>query len=164
MLIPIYRPEITVYERDADGLWASKNGTITNTLFYPLDDFDGPTEAGSRKVVKFGSEPFFTIIAPEGTQMVKINRAVYLQLPTGKKWDAWSALVLAKRRDDGLDLVRPGREAVSVVLNIEPVPCADCPDRTPGDPADVPACIEPSYRAMCEPVKPSGRVKQLSMF
>lgn len=145
MLIPVYRPEITVYERDPEGLWASKNGTITGTLFYPMDDVDGPTEAGSRKVVRRGSEPFFTIIAPEGSELLRINRAVFLKLPGGKKWDAISALILAKRRDDGLDLVRPGRERV-----------ADIPEGGP----DIPARKHVSP----EPATPSGRTMQLSMF
>jgi hypothetical protein len=38
MIIAIYRPEITVYHREPDGVWESTFGTQTNTLFYPMPD------------------------------------------------------------------------------------------------------------------------------
>jgi hypothetical protein len=106
--IPIFRPEIIVYHRDRDGFWVSSNGLLTHTLFYPMDDFDGPTEAGFKKLVGKGSLPFHLILAPDDCEMVHRGRAVYLRTPDGKLHDATNAVILAKRREHGQVLARPG--------------------------------------------------------
>ena len=109
--IPIYRPEITVHQLDPDGVWDTKYGVITNTLFYPVEDDDGaiPTEGGFRRVVRFGSEPAFTILAPDGCRMEERGRAKFLRTVEGDKLhDAVNALIYAKRREFGLELLRAG--------------------------------------------------------
>jgi hypothetical protein len=111
MIIGIYRPEITVYHRGTDGEWDSTFGTQTNTLFYPMPDENGSAvlASGLRRVVEHGTEPFFKIEAPEGSDLFMRGAALYLRTPEDKALDAWSALALAKRSARGLDLVRPGR-------------------------------------------------------
>jgi hypothetical protein len=123
VILPIYRPEITVYRRSPDGEWdALHGGTITNTLFYPMADEDAPTEAGFRRVVRHGTGPFFQLDAPDGARLIELGRAMFLAMPDGKKYDAITALALAKMRDKGLDLVRPGREPARAVFLPPPIP------------------------------------------
>ena len=121
MRVPIYRPEITVYERDRDGLWQSSRGTMTNTLFYAMGDEDTVTDVGFRKVVKLGSEPAFVVIAPQGSEMITRGQATFLRSPEGKVYDGINTLILAKRRDSGFDLARQDRPAPSPVA-IAPLP------------------------------------------
>lgn|GEM_PF-6427694 len=133
MKILVYRPEITVYHRDFDGLWVSTHGTNTATLFYPMKDEHGSlTPTGFRRHVALGEEPFFTIIAPDGSYLGDGNRASliarkgtpsYLYTPDGKVHDPINALVLAKRNEGGLALVRPDRP--------EPVPAPCQPESGP---------------------------------
>ena len=118
MNVPVYRPEITLYARSPDGEWGTPYGTQTATLFVPMDDEDGApiSSTDTRRVVRFGLEPFFTIVAPEGSQLIRKGRASYLNLPDGKVFDAITATAYAKQRDMGLDLVRPGREPARAVF------------------------------------------------
>jgi hypothetical protein len=126
MIIPIYRPEITIYERttknrewSVDG-WVSKLGTVTNTLFYPISNGLNITETGFKVIVENGEEPFYQILAPEGCYLAHHGRATLLDrdrrdrpstlyFPDGKAHDAINAVILAKHQSDGLGLVRPGR-------------------------------------------------------
>ena len=152
MIIPIYRPEITIYERTTKNRqwavngWVDKQGTITNTLFYPIPDGITFTEAGFKKRVEHGEEPFFRIEAPEGSYLAHQGRVTLLDrrhqpntlyLPDGDAHDAINALVLAKRGACGLSLVRSG------------------------PPREV---ATPPPRSLIQAVRSSGRSKQLSMF
>lgn len=130
MQVPIYRPEITTYERDEDGLWVSKQGTITSTLFYPMPDRDSVNESGLRVVVEHGADPFFTIVAPDGSRLeiTSSGSATFLsrrgkwnmlRMPGGKAHDATNALCYAKRGEFGLSLL--GRKVGCPVVEVPPI-------------------------------------------
>lgn len=107
LTFPIYQLETMLLERSPDGEWDECYPVpITSTLFYPVDDFDGLTEAGFRKIVRHGAEPSRTVVAPDGSQLVEVGRAVYLQTTDGRKHDAINALVFANRGAFGLTLLR----------------------------------------------------------
>lgn len=110
--IPVYCPEIQVFRLAPDGQWDSEFGANTAHLFHPMADEagDAPSENGLRRVVANGAAPAFTILAPDDHELVTTGRVVRLRNPNGKYATAFDALTLARRRDDGFDLLRPGME------------------------------------------------------
>ena len=80
-----------------------------------------------------GVEPAFTITAPEGSFLEYKGRALFLFVPDGGKFkvhDATTALVYAKTRQFGLDLVRPRRPAPATVPAPPPPRVAEGPRYT----------------------------------
>jgi hypothetical protein len=104
-LIPIYRPEITTYRRDDDGLWVSERGTFVWTFFRPMaDEARREVAPGCRRDVVNGSTPAFTILAPEDAELVERGASLSLRLASGKLLDGIQALIAAKRDELGLSL------------------------------------------------------------
>lgn len=153
---PVYRPEITVYHRGPDGGWDTTYGPQTATLFAPMADEDGSalTEGGFRRFVRLGSEPFFTILTPDGSELLERGRALFLRTPRDRALDAVTALAYAKRRDRGLDLARPGLIARPVAPP-SPDPFAGVPAR-----AHAPSLIPPDRG----PARDRPAARQLSLF
>jgi hypothetical protein len=150
--IPVFRPEITIYRKGPDGEWDEVHcGTITNTLFRPMPDEDRLTEAGLRRVVRLGSEPFFRVLIPQGAVLVAKGRATMLQMPNGKVYDAITALAYAKMREVGLDLVRPRPclAGVEIVIPIITDPRAE---------------VAAFLASIPKPIVREKRTVQLSMF
>ena len=161
MIFYIYRPEITLYERDEEGVWVAKSPTVTNTLFHPLPDMDRqPTEGGFLKTVEHGETPAYTIEVSNGAYLEHKGRALYLFTRSGKAFDATTALIAAKTRFEDFRLVRAGDapvdpELVPVVAN---KPAKPEPKTAPEPKPFVPmADLTPVAR------KP-GKVKQMSFF
>jgi hypothetical protein len=126
--IPIYRPEITVYEREPDGEWDSKFGAQVHTGFRPMPDEDGAfTQAGFRRFVRGGSAPSFTLRIPHGAELVERGAATFLRTAEGKLLNGIEALIAAKRGEHGLELAGPERERRLRAIAFDPRPAASAP-------------------------------------
>jgi hypothetical protein len=130
--IPIYRPEITVYEREPDGEWDSRFGAQIHTGFKPLQDLDGAiTQAGFKKFIRGGSEPAFSLRIPEGAELVERGAATFLRLAEGKLLDGIQALIAARRGEHGLELAGPERERRLRAIALDPRPAAASAPKAP---------------------------------
>jgi hypothetical protein len=127
-LIPLYRPEITGYRRDADNSWVSTRGMMVSTLFRPMaGERMAPIAGHARRDVANGSTPAFVVVAPEEAELVERGAAILLRLPCGKLLDGIQALIAAKRGEHGL------------ALEGDPAPTdADVPPRPRPDAAPLP--------------------------
>ena len=114
MIIPIYRPEITLYRRDEDGLWQSDRPSSSPSLFYPLPDKDEVDDSGRRTTVHLGSTPFCHIRVPDGSWLghnrkhsiiARKDQPCFL-FTEEDCYDTVNALVAAKRGHFGFSMAR----------------------------------------------------------